>query len=141
MKINKIDHICIVVKDLAAAQKRWEPVLGKSGPDETYQDDIAKVKVARYMIGEVGLELMQDTTGDGSTAKFIAARGEGIMLMGLNVPNTAEALGELEQAGYPLISDPVHGTVLPSPLNCDYGFVHPKGLNGVLLEVIDYKWE
>jgi methylmalonyl-CoA/ethylmalonyl-CoA epimerase len=141
MKINKIDHICIAVRDLAAAQKAWELVLGKTGPDETYQDDIAKVKVARYMVGEVGLELMEDTTGDGSTAKFIAARGEGIMLMGLNVPSTAAALAELEAAGFPIISDPEHGQVLPSPLGCDYGFVHPKGLNGVLLEVIDYKWE
>jgi methylmalonyl-CoA/ethylmalonyl-CoA epimerase len=141
MKINKIDHICIAVRDLAAAQKAWELVLGKTGPDETYQDDIAKVRVARYMVGEVGLELMEDTTGDGSTAKFIAARGEGIMLMGLNVPSTADALAELEAAGFPIISDPEHGKVLPSPLGCDYGFVHPKGLNGVLLEVIDYKWE
>ena len=140
MDVKKIDHICIAVKDLAAAQKLWEPVLGKTGPDEAYQDDIAKVRVARYMVGEVGLELMEDTTGDGSTARFIAARGEGIMVMGLNVPSAAVALEELEQAGYPIIVDPVHGKVLPSSLGCDYGFVHPKGLNGVLLEVIDYKW-
>ena len=124
MKVNKIDHICVAVLDLASAQKAWEPVLGRSGPDETYQDDIAKVRVARYMVGEVGLELMEDTTGDGPTAKYIAAHGEGIMLMGLNVPSTAAAVEELEQSGYPIIADPVHGTVLPSPLGCEYGFVH-----------------
>ena len=141
MKINKIDHICIAVKDLAAAQKLWEPVLGKSRPDETYTDEAAKVRVARYMVGEVGLELLEDTTGDGPTARSIQARGEGITLIGLNVPNTAEAIAELDAKGYPIISDPEHGKVLPSPLGCDYGFVHPKGLNGVLVEVIDYKWD
>ena len=30
MKVNKIDHICIAVKDLDEARKVWEPVLGKS---------------------------------------------------------------------------------------------------------------
>ena len=85
MKINRIDHICIAVKDLEDAKKKWELVLGKSAPDETYVDEVAKVKVARYMVGQTGIELMEDTTGDGNTANFIAARGEGIMLMGLNV--------------------------------------------------------
>ncbi len=57
-------------------------MLGKSAPDETYADEVAKVKVARYMVGQTGIELMEDTTGDGNTANR-AARGEGIMLMGL----------------------------------------------------------
>lgn len=141
MKINKIDHICVAVRDLAAAQKAWEPVLGKSGPDETYVDEVAKVKVARYMLGETGLELMEDTTGDGDTARFIEKRGEGIMLIGLNVDSTREALCQLKDSGYRLITDPIYGEVLPSALNCEYGFVHPQELNGVLLEIIDYKWE
>ncbi len=51
MKINRIDHICIAVKDLEDAKKKWELVLGKSAPDETYVDEVAKVKVARYMWG------------------------------------------------------------------------------------------
>lgn len=140
MKINKIDHICVAVKDLAAAKKQWEPVLGKSAPDETYVDEIAKVNVARYMIGEVGLELMEDTTGDGNTANFIASRGEGIMLMGFNVDSTRESVDELDAAGYRIISYPEYGKILPSALNCEYAFIHPKGLNGVLLELIDYKW-
>lgn len=140
MKINRIDHICIAVKDLEDAKKKWEPVLGKAAPDETYVDEIAKVEVARYMIGQTGIELMQDTTGDGNTANFIAARGEGIMLMGLNVDNAREAIEELDAQGYRIIEDPTHGKVLPSILGCDYGFVHPKSVNGVLLELIDYKW-
>ena len=34
MKINKIDHICIAVKNLDAARKIWEPMLGKEKPDD-----------------------------------------------------------------------------------------------------------
>ena len=34
MKVNKVDHICIAVKNLADVQKVWEPVLGKSESDD-----------------------------------------------------------------------------------------------------------
>ena len=35
MKINRIDHVCIAAKNLDTARKIWEPVLGKTEPDET----------------------------------------------------------------------------------------------------------
>ena len=70
MKINKIDHISIAVMNLDAAQKIWEPLLGK-GPDDFYVDDLEKIRVARYWLGEVGFELMESTTHDGDVAKFV----------------------------------------------------------------------
>ena len=51
MKVNKIDHICIAVKNLDEARKTWEPVLGKSRPDDEYIDEPEKIKVARYWVG------------------------------------------------------------------------------------------
>ena len=122
MKVNKIDHICIAVKNLNQARKVWEPVLGKSRPDDEYID------------GEVGFELMESTTPDGDVARFIEKRGEGIMLISLNVDNTREAMGELQHKDYPFI-----GGARPFR-DCEFAFVHPKKMNGVLLELIDYKW-
>ena len=135
MKANKIDHICIAVKDLDEARKVWEPVLGKSEPDDAYIDEPEKIKVARYWVGEVGFELMESTTPDGDVAKFIEKRGEGIMLISLNVDNTREAMDELKQKDYPFI-----GGARPFR-DCEFAFVHPKKMNGVLLELIDYKWK
>lgn len=77
MKINKIDHICIAVKNLDQARKVWEPVLGKTGPDDTYIDEPEKIKVARYWIGEVGFELMESLTPEGEVAKFIEKNERG----------------------------------------------------------------
>ena len=77
MKVNKIDHICIAVKDLDEARKVWEPVLGKSEPDDAYIDEPEKIKVARYWVGEVGFELMESTTPDGDVAKFIEKEVKG----------------------------------------------------------------
>jgi len=42
MKVNKLDHICIAVKDLEAAKKVWEPILGKDQPDDAYVDEPEK---------------------------------------------------------------------------------------------------
>ena len=97
MKINRIDHICIAVRELEAAKKIWEPLLGKSGPDDAYVDDREKIKVARYRVGEVGFELMESTTPDGDVARFIEKNGEGIMLISFNVDNTREAVDGLKR--------------------------------------------
>jgi len=131
MKFNKVDHICIAVSDLEEARKIWEPVLGKTEPDDAYIDEPEKINVARYMIGEVGFELMESTSPDGDVAKFIEARGEGVMLVSFNVDNTREAMAELKARGYPLI-----GGARPFR-DGEFAFVHPKKMNGVLLEVID----
>lgn len=134
MKINKIDHICIAVKDLDEARKVWEPVLGKSAPDDAYVDEPEKINVARYWIGGVGFELMESTTADGDVAKFIEKRGEGVMLISFNVDDTRKSIEELAQQNYPFI-----GGARPFR-DCEFAFVHPKKMNGVLLELIDYKW-
>jgi methylmalonyl-CoA/ethylmalonyl-CoA epimerase len=131
MKLNKIDHICIAVKDLEAAKKIWEPMLGKTKPDDTYIDEPEKINVARYMVGEVGFELMESTTQDGDVAKFIEKRGEGIMLISFNVDNTRESMAELKDKGYPFI-----GGARPFREG-EFAFIHPKKMNGVLTELIN----
>jgi methylmalonyl-CoA/ethylmalonyl-CoA epimerase len=131
MKLNKVDHICIAVKNLEEARKIWEPVLGKTEPDDAYIDEPEKINVVRYMIGEVGFELMESTSPDGDVAKFIEARGEGVMLLSFNVDNTRETMAELQAQDYPFI-----GGARPFR-DGEFAFVHPKKMNGVLLEVID----
>ena len=140
MNVNKVDHICIAVKNLEEARKVWEPILGKTGPDDAYIDEPEKINVARYWVGEIGFELMESTTPDGDVATFIERRGEGVMLISLNVDNTREVVKELTDAGYPFISDS-KGEIARPFRDCEFAFVHPKKVNGVLLELIDYKWD
>ncbi len=134
MKINKIDHICIAVKNLEAAQKIWEPIFGKSKPDDSYADESEKISAARYWLGQVGVELMESTTPDGDAAKFVEKRGEGVMALSLNVDNAQEAMEELKGKGYTASGGlrPFRGST--------YAFVHPKNASGVLLELTDYPW-
>ena len=135
MKLNQIDHICIAVKNLEDAKKIWEPVLGKTQPDDAYIDEPEKIKVARYMVGEVGFELMESTTPDGDVAKFIEKRGEGVMLISFNVDNTRAAMDELGGKGYEFIGGPRKFR------DCEFTFMHPNKMTGVLTELIDFKWD
>jgi methylmalonyl-CoA/ethylmalonyl-CoA epimerase len=133
MKINKVDHISIAVKNLDQARRIWEPVLGKTGPDDAYIDESEKIRVARYWIGEVGVELMESLTPDGEVAKFIEKKGEGVMVVSLNVANTRETMAELEAKEYSFIGGPRQFR------DGEFAFIHPKKVNGVLLELIDDK--
>jgi methylmalonyl-CoA/ethylmalonyl-CoA epimerase len=140
MKTNKIDHICIAVKDLEAARKAWEPIMGKTEPDDPYIDEPEKIRVARYWLGGVGFELMESTSPDGPVAKWIEKNGEGVMVVSFNVDNTREALKELESKGYPFIPAP-DGNKTRAFRDCEFAFIRPKMVNNVLLELIDYKWD
>jgi len=53
------------------------------------------------------------------------------MLVSLNVDNTRECMEELKQKDYPFM-----GGARPFR-DCEFAFIHPKKLNGVLLELID----
>ncbi|MDD2736890.1 MAG: VOC family protein [Desulfuromonadaceae bacterium] len=146
MKIKKFDHICIAVKDLDAARNIWEPILGKSRPDDPYEDEREQIRVARYWLDGVGFELMTSTTVDGPVARWIEKNGEGIMLIGFNVADTRAAVRELEAVEYRFIPNPApladdaSGKVRPFR-DCEYALLHPRSLNGVMLELIDYQWK
>ncbi len=133
MRTNKLDHLSVAVRNLDEARKIWEPILGKSEPDDVYIDESEKIRVARYWLGGVGFELMESTTADGEVAKFIEKRGEGVMLISLNVENTVDAMDELNEKGYPFIGG------VRQFRDCEFAFIHPKKMNGVLLELIDDK--
>lgn len=133
MKTNKLDHLCIAVKNLDEARKIWEPILGKTGPDDAYVDESEKIRVARYWLGGVGFELMESTSADGDVARFIEKRGEGVMLISFNVDNTREAMAELKAKDYPFIGGARQFR------DCEFAFLHPGKMNGVLLELIDDK--
>jgi methylmalonyl-CoA/ethylmalonyl-CoA epimerase len=141
-----MDHFCIAVKNLESAKKIWEPILGKSQPDDPYVDEPEQIRVARYWVGGVGFELMESTTPDGPVAQWIEKHGEGVMLIAFNVDSTRASIAELEAKEYPFIPNPqpladdATGKARPFR-DCEFTFIHPKKTNSVLVELIDYKWK
>lgn len=131
MKIEKIDHICIAVKDLEKAEEYFKRIFGLI-PDDRYIEESEKISVIRYYIGEVGLELMSSTAADGNVAKFIEKFGEGFYLLSLKVDNAEKALAELKSKNVPLIDE-----VPRKWRDSNYIFIKPKAFFGVLMELID----
>jgi methylmalonyl-CoA/ethylmalonyl-CoA epimerase len=131
-----IDHICIAVKDLAKARQVYEDRLGLELAVE-YVAESEKIKVARYYLGDVALELMESTTPDGDVAKFIEHRGEGVFLISYRVPDVESALAEYHAKGEKTIDQK------PRELFGNrYAFIHPpKEFNGVLTEILDGGFE
>ena len=95
-KVTRVDHIGIAVKDLEAAKKFYEEVLGlKSAGDEVVEEQ--KVKVCFFPCGDSELELLESTSPDGPIAKHIERSGEGIQHVALRVDNIENALATLKE--------------------------------------------
>ncbi len=131
MKMEKIDHICVAVKDRRLAEARFKEVFGLE-PEERYIDDNEKIDVARYYIGDVGFELVAPTSEDSEVAKFIRRRGEGLYLLSFKVPDANQALEELKKKPVELLDQKPR-----SWRGSQFAFIHPRSLFGVLFEIID----
>jgi methylmalonyl-CoA/ethylmalonyl-CoA epimerase len=130
--IERVDHICVAVKDLDGAAAVWGPLFGKTKPDNEYTHEAEGIRVFRYKVGELYYELITSTREGSDVDRFISKKGEGVMLVSFKVPNTEEAMKDLVEQGYQLIDE--------SPRvwrQSHYAFVHPGFMNGVLVEIID----
>jgi methylmalonyl-CoA/ethylmalonyl-CoA epimerase len=136
MNILKVDHIGIAVNNLEETLKFYEDVLGlKCEGTEVVEEQ--KVKVAFLPVGDTELELLESTTEDGPIAKFIAKNGGrgGIQHVAVRVDNIESAIEEVKAKGYKMIDDtPRYGAG-----NARIAFCHPKGTDGVLLELSERK--
>ncbi len=132
MKVLKVDHIGIAVNSLEDTLKFYEDVLGlKCTGKEIVEDQ--QVKVAFLPVGDTELEFLESTTEDGPIAKFIAKNSNrgGIQHVALRVDNIEEAIAEAKAKGFRMIDEtPRYGAG-----NARIAFCHPKGTDGVLLEL------
>lgn len=130
--VKKIDHIGIAVKDLAAAIKFYEEMLGlKATGTEVVEEQ--KVRVAFLPTGDSEVELLESTSPDGPIAKFIEKNGEGIQHIAFRVDNLEERLAELKNKGIRLIDEkPRYGAG-----GARIAFLHPKATYGTLIELCE----
>lgn len=136
MRAEKIDHICIAVQKLEKAQKIYEQTLGLQLAIR-YVAEREKIRVARYYLGEVALELMEPTSPDSEVAKFLERKGEGVFLISYRVANVEEGLAELRRRGETTIDQEPRKL-----LGNRYAFIQPpKQMCGVLTEILDGEFD
>ena len=136
MKAKAIDHICFVVHDLDAAVALYRDTLGLE-PDGFYTAPSESIRVARYYLENVALELMEPTKPDSEVGRFLEKRGEGFFLISYRVDDVAAGLGELRERGCRTIDR------APRELMGNrYAFLAPpKQMHGVLTEIMDGEFD
>ena len=128
--MNKIEHLGIAVKDMAAANEIYTKLLGYT-PYKTESVASEGVKTSFFMCGDSKIELLEATNSESPIAKFIEKRGEGIHHIAFSVTNIKAEMKRLENEGFILLNTaPKRGAD-----NKLVAFLHPKSSNGVLVEL------
>jgi methylmalonyl-CoA/ethylmalonyl-CoA epimerase len=126
----KPEHIGIAVKDLSISVPLFEKLLN-SQCYKTEKVESEAVNTAFFKTGDTKIELVQSTTEDGVIAKFIERKGEGMHHIAFEVADIVAEMARLQAEGFVLLNEkPKLGA--DNKLVC---FLHPKGTNGVLVEL------
>lgn len=124
------EHIGIAVKDLGVSIPLFEKLLNSY----CYKTELVaseKVNTAFFKAGDTKIELLESTEPDGVIAKFIDKKGEGMHHIAFAVSDIFAEMERLKNEGFTLLNEtPKAGA--DNKLVC---FLHPKGTNGVLVEL------
>ena len=124
------EHIGIAVKDLSISIPLFEKLLN-SQCYKTETVGTEQVNTAFFKTGETKIELLESASTDGVIAKFIERKGEGIHHIAFDVTDIEAEMQRLQAEGFVLLNEtPKMGA--DNKLVC---FLHPKGTNGVLVEL------
>ncbi len=126
----KIEHIGIAVKNLENSNDLFAKLFGQSHYKlENVESE--GVKTSFFQVGNNKIELLEASNSDSAIAKFIEKRGEGIHHIAFEVADIYAEMQRLESEGFVLLNKtPKNGA--DNKLIC---FLHPKGTNGVLIEL------
>ncbi len=138
MKANEngsVYHIAVAVRNLERSEKLYETVMGLK---VTHREEIAEQGVKASMLqprsGEgTAIELLEPTGEDSPIHKFLESRGEGIHHICFFVDDIEKSLENLKKQGVRLIDQ----TPRIGAYNSKVAFVHPKAMNGVLVELAE----
>ena len=127
----RLDHVGIAVASIEESLEIYRALgLRESGRRETVESQ--GVVTAFLPVGETRLELLQPTGEDSPVARFLAKRGPGVHHLAYRVDDVAGALVRLRDEGItPIDEVPRRGS-----RDTLIAFVHPKDMEGVLVELV-----
>ena len=128
--MDKIEHIGIAVKDLEASNALFEKLLGVPHY-KTEEVDSEGVKTSFFQSGPNKIELLEATKPDSPIAKFLEKKGEGIHHIAFAVEDIVSEIERLKGEGFVVLNE----TPKKGADNKLVAFLHPKGTNGVLVEL------
>jgi len=128
--MNKIEHIGIAVNSLETSNLLFEKLLGLP-PYKSEEVASEGVKTSFFLSGPNKIELLEATTPDSPIAKFLEKKGEGIHHIAFDVTDIVTEIARLKAEGFTVLNE----TPKKGADNKLVAFLHPKGTNGVLVEL------
>ena len=128
--LTNIEHIGIAVKNIETSNELFTKLFNIP-PYKSENVESEGVTTSFFKINATKIELLEATNPESAIAKFIEKKGEGIHHIAFEVSDILAEMQRLENEGFTLLNKtPKHGA--DNKLVC---FLHPKGTNGVLIEL------
>ncbi len=124
----RVDHIAIAVNDADKALDNYKKIL-KIDTIDVEEVPNEKVKVVMLNLEDTRLELIEPLEDTSPISKFLKERGEGIHHIAITADEIENDVNHAKEKGMRFLGELRTGS---------YGrkitFIHPKSLNGVLVE-------
>jgi methylmalonyl-CoA/ethylmalonyl-CoA epimerase len=133
MKLRRIEHVGIVVRDVEASRRLWEECLGIPMASVEDHPDFP-VRLAMFPVGESVVELLSGTTDDSKYARMSAEGCGGLNHICFEVEDIDGALAELKLKGVALLDQQPRVGQGGSRI----AFLDPAGTEGCLIELAEW---
>lgn len=130
--LTQIDHVGIAVDDLEAAVEHYRRTLGIEAAHREVMDDQG-VEEVLFPVGASFIQLLGSLGAETPVGRFLERRGPGVHHVAYRVDSVASALDHLRREGVRLVDE----TPRPGSRGTTIAFVHPKGMGGVLVELVE----
>ncbi len=132
--LENLYHVAIAVRNIDEVEKLYETALGlRVEHREVVEDQGVRTSMLVPEKGGTALELLEPLSGESPISKFLDKRGEGIHHICFLVDDIEAALDRLKRDGVKLIDE----TPRPGSYHSRVAFIHPKAMNGVLIELAE----
>jgi methylmalonyl-CoA epimerase len=129
--LQDIDHVGIAVRDLDAAVEHYrrafdvEPAHREIVPHQGVEEVL-------FGVGSSYIQLLGALGPETPVGRFLEKRGEGLHHVGYRVPDVGAAVARLRELGIRLVDEAPR----PGSRGTTVAFVHPEGMGGVLVELV-----
>jgi methylmalonyl-CoA/ethylmalonyl-CoA epimerase len=131
LKIKKIDHVAVAVRNTDEAIERYHRLLGVAAQEREVVGS-QKTEATLLPVGEGCIELIEPKGNEG-LEKFLEKRGPGLHHIAIEVEGIEGALAFLKSIEVPLIDE----TPRIGARGHKVAFIHPKATGGVLIELVE----
>jgi methylmalonyl-CoA/ethylmalonyl-CoA epimerase len=129
--ILDIDHVGIAVHDLDDAVERYRRRM-RLEPTHRERVEDQGVDEVLFTVGASSIQLLGALGPETPVGAFLATRGPGLHHIAYRVDDVAAELARLRDDGVRLVDEAPR----PGSRGTLIAFVHPKGMDGVLVELV-----